>query len=190
MSCWTRQSAPGAGFLSELCLQWEAAANRAVSLGVRVVNLRIGTVLGPEGGALLKLARLFRWGLGGQLGSGKQHQPWIHLEDLLALISAALSDERYAGPINATAPGTRSNRAFTQVLGGPSGGPRCCARQPGRCGCCWARRLRWCSPVSGSDRSGSRRSGFTLASPISRARWPRSATPRRRRPWSRRTAGP
>jgi uncharacterized protein (TIGR01777 family) len=110
------RSSAGEDFLARLCLAWEGAASQAEDHGVRVVALRIGTVLGPEGGALMKLAPAFRWGLGARLGSGRQQVAWIHLRDLLELIVTALSDERYQGPINATAPAGTTNADFTRAL--------------------------------------------------------------------------
>jgi uncharacterized protein (TIGR01777 family) len=109
-------TAQGYDFLAELCGQWEAEASRASALGLRVVNLRIGTVLGPEGGALLKLAPSFRWGLGARLGSGGQFLSWIHLRDLVELVTRALTDARYEGHLNAVAPGPVTNRVFTAAL--------------------------------------------------------------------------
>jgi len=110
------QSSPGEDFLARLSLDWEEAASRAGDHGLRVVALRIGTVLGPEGGALIKLAPSFRWGLGARLGTGRQQMAWIHLRDLLELIVTALADERYQGPINATAPAGVTNGEFTRAL--------------------------------------------------------------------------
>jgi uncharacterized protein (TIGR01777 family) len=110
-------SGPGSGFLASLSAGWEQAASEAERLGVRVVRLRIGTVLGPEGGALYALSRLFRWGLGGRLGSGRQQMAWIHLHDLVEVIVAALVEHRYRGAVNAIAPNPVSNRELTRELG-------------------------------------------------------------------------
>ena len=125
---------PGAGFLAELCSAWEAAALRAQALGVRVVTLRTGIVLGRDGGALAPLLPLFRAGLGGELGQGKQRVPWIHLHDLVELIATALVDARYEGPLNATAPGVVSNRELTHELA------RAVGRKPGPRVPAWALR--------------------------------------------------
>ena len=108
----------GSGFLTRLTQEWERAAQSAAELGTRVVTLRIGTVLGPEGGALTRMTPFFRWGLGARLGSGRQHFSWIHLSDLLEVIVAAIRDDRYQGPINTTAPAGTTNANFTRALSG------------------------------------------------------------------------
>jgi uncharacterized protein (TIGR01777 family) len=110
-------AAPGSGFLSDVCIAWEKAAEPAERLGVRRVSLRIGIVLAREGGALAPMARAFRFGLGGRIGSGRQWFPWIHADDLVGLVRAALDDERYAGPVNAVAPNPVRNAELTKALG-------------------------------------------------------------------------
>jgi uncharacterized protein (TIGR01777 family) len=111
------ESAPaGEGFLADVCRRWEAEAFRAQPLGVRVVALRLGVVLGPEGGALASMLLPFRAGLGGPLGSGKQWMSWIHRDDVVGLVLAALASDAYAGPVNATAPVPVRNRDFTAAL--------------------------------------------------------------------------
>jgi uncharacterized protein (TIGR01777 family) len=110
-------AAPGEGFLAELCVDWEKAAGEAEPHGVRVVQLRIGVVLAATGGALSLMAVPFKLGVGGRLGSGKQWFPWIHIDDLVSLIQAALADERYQGPANAVAPGIVTNQGLTTALG-------------------------------------------------------------------------
>jgi uncharacterized protein (TIGR01777 family) len=110
-------SPPGSDFLARVCVDWEAQARRAGELGVRVVNVRTGIVLDPAGGALARMLPPFKLGLGGPIAGGRQFMPWIHHQDLIALMLAALRDERYAGPINATAPEPVSNREFSHVLG-------------------------------------------------------------------------
>ncbi len=112
----TETSKPGSGFLAELCIDWEAEARRYESVG-RVVCLRIGMVLGPEGGALNKLLPLFRIGLGGTQGPGSQWMSWIHRKDLLELIEYLLQNKAIAGPINAVAPTPVTNAQFTRSLG-------------------------------------------------------------------------
>jgi uncharacterized protein len=109
-------SPPGEGFLSELCRQWEAATRPASDAGIRVVHLRTGIVLGPGGGALAPMLRLFRLGLGGRLGSGRQWTSWISLEDQLGVIRTAISDASLSGPVNATAPEPVTNAVFTAAL--------------------------------------------------------------------------
>jgi len=107
---------PGQGFLSQLCVGWEEAAAAAARHAVRVVQLRIGIVLAREGGALPKMALPFRVGLGGQLGDGKQWVPWIHVDDLVALIQTALADASFAGPVNAVSPNPVRNAELTRQI--------------------------------------------------------------------------
>ena len=109
-------AAPGSGFLADLCALWEEEARRAEALGVRVVSLRFGVVLSKRGGALSALAPLFRLGLGGRVGHGRQWFPWIHLEDAAGLVLRALEDEGWAGAFNAVAPGAVRNAEFTRIL--------------------------------------------------------------------------
>lgn len=111
------QSSAGSDFLARLVVDWEAAAQAATGLGVRVVLPRFGLLLGRGGGALDRLQPLFALGLGGRLGSGAQYMPWLHLDDAIEIIRAALGDERLAGPINAVAPAPVTNREFTAALG-------------------------------------------------------------------------
>jgi uncharacterized protein (TIGR01777 family) len=110
-------STPADDFLARLCRDWERSARRAEDAGVRVVLLRTGIVLGRGGGALARLLPLFRLALGGPIGSGRQYMPWIHLHDEIEIIVRALDDERYGGPINATAPNPVTNRQFARALG-------------------------------------------------------------------------
>lgn len=109
-------SPPATDFLADLCVRWEAAARGAEAHGLRVALLRIGIVLGPEGGALEKLLPLFSLGLGGKLGSGRQSVAWIHLRDLVELAVTALGDARYTGPINAVGPEPADNARMTRAL--------------------------------------------------------------------------
>jgi uncharacterized protein (TIGR01777 family) len=113
----TEESSLGRGFLAELCREWEAASVPAAEKGVRVVRLRTGIVLSPAGGALKKMLLPFRLGLGGRLGSGQQYMSWIALDDVLAVILRALTDDSLAGPVNAVAPNAVTNREFTRTLG-------------------------------------------------------------------------
>lgn len=116
----TESSAAGGGFLATLVAAWEAAAlaaaRRADGVEVRVVLPRFGVVLSAQGGALARLLPLFRLGLGGRLGKGRQWMPWIALDDAVGVIRAALVDERYRGPINVVAPQTVTNAEFTRAL--------------------------------------------------------------------------
>ena len=113
----TEESPSGSGFLAETTLAWERAAREAVPDGVRLVLLRTGFVLGEEGGGLSKMLIPFRFGLGGPLGSGRQWVPWIHRDDLVALLLAALDDARFEGPVNATAPAPVPMKELAAALG-------------------------------------------------------------------------
>jgi uncharacterized protein len=108
-------SAPGNGFLADVCREWEAEAARATSCGVRVVFVRIGFVLG-NGGALKLLRPLFKLGLGGKLGSGRQWMSGVHVEDVAGMIVWALENERLHGPVNAVMPEPFRNADFTREL--------------------------------------------------------------------------
>ncbi|HEY2573145.1 MAG TPA: TIGR01777 family oxidoreductase [Verrucomicrobiaceae bacterium] len=112
----TEESSPGSGFLAELCVDWEAAANRASALGMRVVNLRTSMVLGKGGGGWSVLRRIFGLGLGGRLGSGKQWMPWIHLDDEVGIILHAIENESCFGPMNLAAPNPVTNAEFTKAV--------------------------------------------------------------------------
>lgn len=107
----------GSGFLAELCVRWEAEAMKAEALGVRVVTPRLGIVLSPAGGALQKMLPMFRMGLGGKLGSGRQKWPLIHLSDAVGLLRFAMDDERVRGPINVVMPRPVEQAEFARVLG-------------------------------------------------------------------------
>jgi uncharacterized protein (TIGR01777 family) len=106
----------GGGFLPQVCVEWEAAARGASLLGMRVVTPRLGIVLDRRGGALGRMLPAFRLGLGGAIAGGRQYMSWIHIEDVAGMICAALQDERWSGPVNATAPEPVTNREFTSVL--------------------------------------------------------------------------
>jgi uncharacterized protein (TIGR01777 family) len=110
-------SAPGRGFLAEVCQAWEAATAPAVQRGLRVVLLRLGMVLSPTGGALARMLTPFRLGLGGVVGSGQQYMSWIALADVLGAIRHILDTETLHGPVNAVAPQPVANQVFTTVLG-------------------------------------------------------------------------
>jgi uncharacterized protein (TIGR01777 family) len=110
-------AAAGEDFASELCLAWEQIAVEAEALGIRVVRLRTGLVLAPEGGFLKRMLPAFRAGLGGKLGSGRQWMPWVHIEDIVGLIDFLLHQPAASGPYNACAPQPVRNRDFTQALG-------------------------------------------------------------------------
>ncbi|MDX6641377.1 MAG: uncharacterized protein QOF12_2388 [Solirubrobacteraceae bacterium] len=108
---------PGAGFLAEVCVAWEREAQAASELGVRVVCLRTGIVLDRDGGALAKMLPPFRLGVGGPIAGGRQWMPWIHVDDEIGIILAALGDERWAGAVNASAPVPVTNAQFSKALG-------------------------------------------------------------------------
>jgi uncharacterized protein (TIGR01777 family) len=113
----TEDSPPGRGFLADVCREWEESAVAAEAHGVRVVRLRIGIVLAKSGGALPQMSLPFRLGLGGRIGSGRQWFPWIHIDDIAALIGRALEDGELAGAVNATAPNPVRNEELTRELG-------------------------------------------------------------------------
>ncbi len=107
---------PGSTFLAGVCLAWEREASRAEERGLRVVRLRTGVVLTPEGGALPQLARPVRLFAGGPIGGGRQWLPWIHIDDQVGLNLMALDDDRLSGPVNAASPGIVRQREFVKDL--------------------------------------------------------------------------
>jgi uncharacterized protein (TIGR01777 family) len=110
-------SSSGEGFLPDACRQWEAATKPAEEAGIRTVRLRTGIVLSSKGGALKKMLPVFRIGLGGKLGSGRQWMSWIHIQDLIGAIHRILDHELLEGPVNLVAPEPVRNAEFTEVLG-------------------------------------------------------------------------
>jgi uncharacterized protein (TIGR01777 family) len=112
----TESMPAGLDFPAMLCAACEKEAKRAEKLDLRVARLRIGLVLGREGGMLKPLLRTFRFGLGGRFGNGQQWMSWIHLDDLLALIIRAIDDPTFSGAINAVAPQPVTNAEFTRTL--------------------------------------------------------------------------
>lgn len=110
-------SSHGQGFLSTVCRAWEQACQPAIEAGIRVVNLRFGVILSPQGGALGKMLLPFRLGLGTNLGSGKQWMSWISIDDAIGAIHHALITPGLAGPVNVTAPQPVTNREFTKTMG-------------------------------------------------------------------------
>jgi uncharacterized protein len=114
---------PGGGFLTSVVQAWEEAADPARAAGIRVVHLRMGVVLTPRGGALARMLPVFRLGLGGRLGSGRQYFSWIALGDLLRVFSWVLAERPIFGPVNATAPGSVCNADFTRALARVLGRP-------------------------------------------------------------------
>jgi uncharacterized protein (TIGR01777 family) len=110
-------ASPGNDFQAEVCIAWEAEALAARELGVRVVLSRTGVVLDQHGGALSKMLLPFKLGIGGPVAGGRQYLSWIHAEDVVEIMIAAAVDERWSGPINATAPEPASNADFSRALG-------------------------------------------------------------------------
>ncbi|MAQ14351.1 MAG: TIGR01777 family protein [Sandaracinus sp.] len=110
-------AAPGDGFLSEVCVAWEASASPAAAAGIRVVHPRIGIVLAEDGGALQAMKTPFKLGLGGRIGSGQQLMAWVHLEDLVRMLTFAIENPAVSGVFNAVAPEPVSNAVFTETLG-------------------------------------------------------------------------
>jgi len=110
-------SAPGSGFLADVCREWEAAAQPARDAGIRVVHLRFGMVASPTGRALKQMLPPFKMGVAGRLGSGRQYMSWISLDDVVGAIEHTLVTDSLAGPVNAVAPDSITNAAFTRTLG-------------------------------------------------------------------------
>jgi uncharacterized protein (TIGR01777 family) len=113
----TEESPPGAGFLADLCRAWEEAALPARDVGVRVVAARCGIVLDSRGGALASLLPLFRAGLGGALGNGRQWMSWVSLPDVLAVLEMAIEREDASGAWNVVSPAPVRNVDFARTLG-------------------------------------------------------------------------
>jgi uncharacterized protein (TIGR01777 family) len=111
------QAGPGAGMLPELCQQWEAAAAEAERLGARRVSVRFGVVLSPAGGMLARLLPLFRLGLGGPVGSGRQYVSWISVDDAVGAIHHVLVHEEIEGPVNVVAPQSTTSAELARALG-------------------------------------------------------------------------
>ena len=116
-------SAPGSGFLAEVCQQWETAAAPAARAGVRVVHPRIGVVLTPAGGALARMLPAFRMGVGGPIGGGAQAVSWIALDDVVYALHRVLVDDRLRGPVDLTAPAPVTQRELAHALGRALGRP-------------------------------------------------------------------
>jgi len=114
---------PGHDFLARLAVEWEHAAVNAAAANVRLVLLRIGIVLAADGGALARMVPVFRRGLGGPLGSGRQYFPWIHRKDLVRIILFALDNDAVAGPLNAVVPDPPPQKEFAAALAKALGKP-------------------------------------------------------------------
>ncbi|WP_069887101.1 TIGR01777 family oxidoreductase [Streptomyces luteocolor] len=112
------ESAPaGEGFLPSLCVEWEGAAAAAHEAGIRTVLARNGLVIGREGGAWGRLFPLFKAGLGGRLGDGRQYWSYISLHDEVAALRHLIDTDTLAGPVNLTAPDPLTNREVTAAMG-------------------------------------------------------------------------
>lgn len=119
----TEESPQGAGFLADVVADWEASAKPAIDAGIRVPFARTGLVVSSKGGAWKRLLPIFRLGVGGKVGSGKQYWSFISLRDEVAALIALLEDERYRGPVNLTAPNPVTNAEVTAAMGRVLGRP-------------------------------------------------------------------
>jgi hypothetical protein len=113
----SEESTAGDDFLARLAQEWEAEAVKAEALGLRVVRLRFGVILAKHGGALPQMMRVFKFGLGGRIGSGQQWMSWITLEDTVSVIRKVLENRAVTGAVNVVAPQPVRNAAFAQALG-------------------------------------------------------------------------
>jgi len=113
----TEESPAGPGFLAGVVQAWEAAAAPAVAAGIRVVHPRSGIVLSKDGGALGRMETLFRLGVGGNLGSGRQYWPWISMADEIRALTFLLVTDSLSGPVNLTGPEPATNATITSTLG-------------------------------------------------------------------------
>lgn len=112
----TEHDKPGTDFLAQVVRKWEDEVDEFSSLGLRVVKIRIGIVLSPEGGALKELVKPVRFYAGAPLGSGEQQISWIHIDDLCGMFLKAVNDPEMSGPYNGVGPYPVSNREFTQAI--------------------------------------------------------------------------
>jgi uncharacterized protein (TIGR01777 family) len=119
----TERSTPGTGFLAEVVREWEGATAPASETGIRVVNLRFGIVQSADGGALATMLPIFRLGLGGRLGSGRQYVSWVAIDDVVGTIQHALTADSLSGPVNVVAPAPVTNAEYARTLGRVLGRP-------------------------------------------------------------------
>ncbi|MBW8041133.1 MAG: TIGR01777 family protein [Planctomycetes bacterium] len=110
-------SSAGTGFLADVAIQWERSVQPLESLGLRIATIRLGVVLGPHGGVIARLIPPFRFFLGGHPGSGKQWFPWIHIDDVVAVIRFLMENPDCAGPFNLTHPNPILSKDFYTLLG-------------------------------------------------------------------------
>jgi uncharacterized protein (TIGR01777 family) len=106
----------GKGFLADVVREWEAATEPAKMASIRVINCRFGVILTTAGGVLARTLPLFRFGLGGRIGNGKQYTPWITLEDVLPVVEFILQNKQITGPVNVVAPQSVTNSEYTKTL--------------------------------------------------------------------------
>ena len=116
-------SSLGVGFLAEVCRQWEKETQRLTDLGIRIVNLRFGMILSPNGGALEKMIPPFKAGLGGVIGGGDQHISWISIRDVVSIVDFIIKNESISGPVNIVSPIQTTNKELTKALGKVLGRP-------------------------------------------------------------------
>jgi uncharacterized protein (TIGR01777 family) len=109
-------SAPGSGFLPQVCREWESATEPAAKSGVRTVQVRFGIVLSRNGGALQKMLPPFRMGVGGSIGNGRQWMSWIDIEDLVGAVQHVIKTDALRGPVNVVGPNPVTNAEFTKTL--------------------------------------------------------------------------
>lgn len=119
----TEESPRGSGFLADVVAEWEASAEPAIRAGIRVAYARTGLVVSSRGGAWKRLMPIFRLGLGGKVGSGRQYWSFISLRDEVSALMALLDDDRYRGPVNLTAPTPVTNAEVTAAMGRVLGRP-------------------------------------------------------------------
>jgi uncharacterized protein (TIGR01777 family) len=110
------ESAPGTGFLPDVCREWESATKAAADAGIRTVQMRTGVVLSPKGGALGKMLTPFKMGAGGRIGNGRQWMSWIDVQDMVGAIHHILKSDLLQGPVNMVAPKPVTNQEFTKTL--------------------------------------------------------------------------
>lgn len=113
----TEDSACHQEFSHELCEAWEKEAAAVGDLGIRLCIIRLGIVLGKNGGVLKRMLPPFYFGLGGRIGSGKQYMSWVHVNDVIRAVDYLVDENSLSGVFNLTAPGTVSNTQFTQAIG-------------------------------------------------------------------------
>jgi uncharacterized protein (TIGR01777 family) len=113
----TEKSAPGEGFLPEVCIEWEKATGQAEAKGIKTIHTRFGIILDEKGGALERMLTPFRMGVGGKVGNGKQWMSWIALDDVINALRFLIDEPGSGGPVNFTAPNPVTNADFTEALG-------------------------------------------------------------------------